>query len=675
MRKKGVDSRFTSPGYRVGWLVALLISSMTGLADSHDVQDIAAFRLLNVDTRFDARYAFDEQKRGSGFGTDSFESRTTWEEEFLVMTESFVYHPGFLNMELGGGPLLVQQQFDSGSGDASESDTLLNVFARLNFLELKSYPFSLYYERSHPSITTSLSGRFLTKSDRYGFTSRITAPWKSAYLDIDLSRHQTEGSDLGSVVDNDVENSVVTLMQSLGNGQWIEFKHQHSVQDSRSGSTGLAIRDSTIAFDHSTIRAHNLIGDKQQLRIDQTLRRFDQEVDSGTPRNTVTSEYFGRAFWDHSERARSRLVLRYSDIDRIDSESTLQDVELGASFKMSEKLRYDVAMDLQSEEQRGFDRDQTGARGIVYFTQDSAVGRINIAASVEQQRTDQRSDVSSIEVLDEVLVLNGTAPVDLANDFVDSVSVVVSNATRTQTFVEGLDYRLVIIGATTSIQRLVGSNIADGETVLVDYRFQTSGTVKFDSLSSSLSVNLAFLKAFNAFARFNTRETDISEGAFTTPINDADIFEVGLGANYPALQGLTIGGEIRHTDQREDISSFVRDSADLFVTASLRGRFRLRLSGGVLKVDFDRSDEDVDQRFVRLGIAGRIWRRVRFSIDSAYLEDTGGSLTRDQFQHRMTVQWGYRQVRFDVRAILSDESLGTTERESSQISAQLTRIF
>jgi len=138
---------------------------------------------------------------------------------------------------------------------------------------------------------------------------------------------------------------------------------------------------------------------------------------------------------------------------------------------------------------------------------------------------------------------------------------------------------------------------------------------------------------------------------------------------------LTIGGELRHTDQREDISPFVRDSADIFVTTSLRGRLRLRVSGGVLKVDYDRSDEDVDQTFVRLGIAGRVWRRLQFSVDSAYLKDTGGSLARDQYQHRVTVQWAYRQVRFDVRALLSDESLGTTDRTSSQISAQLTRVF
>jgi hypothetical protein len=675
MQQEGANSRFTSPGYRVWLLVALLMTAVTGRADSHNVQDIAPFGLLNVDTRFDARYIFDERERASEFGTDSFESRTTWEEEFFVMTESFVYHPGFLNMELGGGPLLVQQQYESGVGDAKANDTLLNVIARLNFLELKSYPFSLYYERSHPSITTSLSGRFLTQSDRYGFISRIAEPWKSASIDIDLSRQQTEGSDLGSIVDNDVENSVVTLMQGLSNGQWIEFKHQHSVQDSRSGSTGLPVRESTIAFDHSTIRAHNLFGDKQQLKIDQTLRRFDQDVDSGTVRNTVTSEYFGRAFWDHSERARSRLIYRYSDIDRDDSQSTMQDVELGTAYEISEELRYDLAVGHEAEEQRGFTRDQTGAKGVVYFSQDSAIGRINVAASVEQQRTDQKSEVSSIEVFDEALVLNGTTPMDLANDFVDAVSVVVSNATRTQTFVEGLDYRLVIIGATTSVQRLVGSNIADGETVLVDYRFQTSGTANFDSLSSSLSVNLAFLKAFNAFARLNTRETDIRDGAFTTPINDADIFEVGLSANYPAFRGLTIGGEVRHTDQREDISPFVRDSADIFVTTSLRGRLRLRVSGGVLKVDYERSDEDVDQSFVRLGLAGRVWRRLQFSVDSAYLKDTGGSLARDQFQHRVTVQWAYRQVRFDVRAILSDESLGTTERTSSQISAQLTRIF
>lgn len=675
MRFKSVNSRSPLAGYGLCLLVALSISCAPTWAESHDVQDVATFGLLDIQTSFNARYAFNDQERASGSGLDSFETRTTWEEELVVMTESFVYHPGFLNMQLGGGPLLVQQQFDSGVGDIKDDETLLNVFARLNFLELKSYPFSLYYERSHPSITTSLSGRFLTESDRYGFSSRIAEPWKAAFIDIDLSRQQAEGSDTDSIVDNDVQNNVVTLTQGLSKGQWIEFKHQHSVQDSRSGSTGLAIRDSSIAFDHSTIRSHLRFGDDQQLKIDQTLRRFDQEIESDVVRATLTNEYFGRAFWDHTEHMRSRLILRYSDVDRSDSQSTVEDVELGASYERSERLRYDVAMDHQSEEQTGFTRDRTGAKALVNFAQDLPIGRFSVTAGVEQHRTDQASTVASIEVLAESLVLNGTSTVDLANDFVDAATVVVSNATLSQTFVEGLDYRLVIIGATTSIQRLVGGNIADGETVLVDYRYETSGTAKFDLMSSNLSVNLGFLKGFNTFARINTRQTDIREGSFTTPINDADTFEVGFNANYALPGGLTVGGEIRRTDQREDISPFVRDSADMYVSTNLRGKLRLRVSGGMVQVDYDNSDEDVDQQFLRLGFAGRIWRRLQYSVDSTYLKDSGGSLTRDQYQHRVSVQWAYRQVRFDVRALLSDESLGTTERSSSQITAQLTRAF
>ena len=139
---------------------------INAVGESHNGDDIKSFGLLNVSGHFRTGYLFDDRERGTG-SSSSFEQRATWEEVFFLLTESFIYHPGFLNMDFGGGPILVQQQFDSNLGETSHNDSLFNVLARLNFLELKTYPFSLYYQRSHPSVTTSLAGRFLTENDTY----------------------------------------------------------------------------------------------------------------------------------------------------------------------------------------------------------------------------------------------------------------------------------------------------------------------------------------------------------------------------------------------------------------------------------------------------------------------------------------------------------------------------
>ena len=66
---------------------------------------------------------------------------------------------------------------------------------------------------------------------------------------------------------------------------------------------------------------------------------------------------------------------------------------------------------------------------------------------------------------------------------------------------------------------------------------------------------------------------------------------------------------------------------------------------------------------------------VLVTYDVTYLEDDGGSLPRQQTQHRLDIQWNYRAVRFFLRATRSDESLGTTERDFTRVTAEIARFF
>ena len=82
-------------------------------AQSVESGDVELFKLYDVDARFSVRYLLDNRDSSFSQSSDTFEDRTTWEEELFILTRSFVYHPGFLNIEAGGGPLLVQQKFAS----------------------------------------------------------------------------------------------------------------------------------------------------------------------------------------------------------------------------------------------------------------------------------------------------------------------------------------------------------------------------------------------------------------------------------------------------------------------------------------------------------------------------------------------------------------------------------
>ena len=99
------------------------------------------------------------------------------------------------------------------------------------------------------------------------------------------------------------------------------------------------------------------------------------------------------------------------------------------------------------------------------------------------------------------------------------------------------------------------------------------------------------------------------------------------------------------------------------------------LSAGLVQVDQKEAIEDVDQVNFRFGITGRAFGRFQLRYETAYLEDTGGSLARELLQHRFNLQGRYRKVRFGLRVVVSEDTLGTTKRDYTQVTADVTRDF
>ena len=657
-------------------LVAVVLSvPSTVYAEYHNVPDIKSFGLLDVSGHFRVGYLFDERDRGTG-SSNSLEKRATWEEEFFLLTESFVYHPGFLNIDLGGGPIFIQQEFNSGLDETSQSDSLFNFLARMNFLELKNYPFSLHYERSHPSVTTSLAGRFLTENDTYGISGRVSdLIGGSTTLRFEAGNRTTQGSALGSVVDESNDSASILIETSYRDSDRLELKYDRLDTASASGSSGLPIFQSDISQEISEIRSTNRFGGDNRLQILQVLRRLQQETAAANTTTLDDRHYLADVRWKHNEKTRSFFRFRQYDTQHTFSESESRNAELGLSGQASEDINFDSAIEYESARQTGFDRDMSTLRGSVNYTREVGIGMLGLSGSLRGSRTDQESSATGIQVFDETHILNGTAPADLANEFVVTGSVVVSNAARTQVFAEGIDYRLFVIGSVTSMQRLIGGNISDGETVVVDYSYEASGTAEFDSLGTGFSVNIGFLKTMNAYLRYNTQDTNLRSGEFTNPINDRNSFEFGVSARNQFLDGWSLSGQYRHRDQDEEISPFVSDTLDVSLMTNLRGMWKLTLASSLSIVDFEDSIEDTNQVSYRLGLSGRLFQRAVFSYDLAYLSDDGGSLQRDQLRHRLQFQWAYRQVRFVFSALVADDKLGVTENDNTQVTARLTRVF
>jgi hypothetical protein len=663
------------PTIRLIAALIIFLHSASLLGASYGGAEIKPFGLLDADASLSIRYLLNENSRKSDSGPTSFENRSTWEEELFLVSRSYVYHPGFLNMEFGGGPLLVQQQFDNDAGSNSNNETLLNLLARLNFLDLKSYPFSLYFQRNHPSVTTSLSGRFLTVNEEYGLTGRKAfTDWNSSFT-YELSRRDQEGSGFETVLDEELDRKRFKFSKNYGEGDRISIDHNRLDRISRSGSLGLPIQESRNKRERTHVAAQNRFGGERQFSLHQSMVQLKHQRDSGTSSRQDDLSYTASGRWRNSGAVQSTFNYRFNTSERAESDVESHVFDTGFTHHVNDKLWYDALAGHEDLEQTGFQRKRSGIGGSVNFSEATRFGSFGLSGSLRQERTDQESTEGAIQVFDERVTLTGTTPVDLANEFILPGTVAVTNSAGTQVFIEDVDYRLIIVGSVTSIQRLIDGNIFDGQTVLVDYQYLTSGTVKFDRLSANATASLEFLQHFYARFRYGQTDSDIISGELTTPINDRQLFEVVLGGDIPVFQGWNFGAELRHVDQDEEIAPFVSDSVAVSMSGNIIGSMSLRVGAGLTKVDQKKSIEDVDQVTFRLSIRGRVFGQAYIGYAATYLEDSGGSLPREQYQHRFSLQGRYRQMLYSLEALYSDDTLGVTERSSRQVTAIVTRYF
>lgn len=653
----------------------IFVSPAVCVAEYHEVDDIKPFGLIDVSGEVRVGYLFDDRERGAS-AEKSFEQQSSWEEEVFVLTRSFIYHPGFLNMDLGGGPVLVQQQFDTNVDSATNDDVLFNFVGRLNLLELKSYPLSVYYERTHPSVTTSRSGRFLVQNDVYGVAGHVSGLLRDrTSARYAITRHDADGSGLGSIVDTTAETRTFALESRYRKADSIEFRFDKLDQESASGSTGLPIVRSELDQEIAEIAANNVFGADGQVRVSQRLRRMEQENVTTSVSTLDDRVYQGNVKWQYSGDGQAFFNLRDATSKRESSRQDFTDLELGASEQLTARTFARAAVAHSAVDQTGFTRDRSSVRGSAEYSRETGFGAFGVSGSARAERNDQESTADEIDVFDEPVILIGTTPVDLRNEFVVPGSVLVRNADKTQTYLEGLDYRLIVTGSVTSIQRLVNSGITDGETVLVDYSYATSGTAKFDTFGSGIAFNADFLRTFRAHVRYNWQDSRVREGELTNPLNDGEVLEFGIGSSNQFLDGWTLDAQYRHLQQDLETSPFVSDQLDISVTTSLGGTLSVTLGGGMSEIDYENSSEDVSQVTYRVGIRGLVFRRSYFAYDAFLLDDTGGSLARKQIRHRLHFKWSYRQMRFDLRATISDDELGASERNNTTVTAQLTRVF
>ncbi len=635
-------------------------------------QELGGFHVTEVRGKAELRYLYNEILTRQGGATTLYEARPTWEEEVWTLTRSYVYHPNLVDLDLGGGVVLVQNRFESLDEERRSDDTLLNLLARARILRKKPYPLTLFYERENPSIYPGLVERFQQTNSRYGLDLSLRPPVSPLVVEVDATRETQEGAGPSLIVDESIDRANMRAYYRTGSGDHVQAVVQWSRQHSASGSPDLPITPARDRATAVTLDSAHTLGSTDRFRLTNYISRIDHE---GTyPRRETRFTPFLR--WTHTERLKTIYRYSYLDASQEDIDTTNQSGQAELFYSPGPDTQFTADLHADDNDTTNLRSSTRGANASYSHKRYLPFGTWQMSAALRSDATDRVSGSDTAQVIGEVLVLEGTTPVPLAHEFVVPGSVVIQNATRTQTYVEGVDYRLIVVGATTSVQRLVTGSILDGEQVLADYAYQTGGTFGFASREWRFSTTLTVIEHVDLYLRYRDRTLDLTSGVSSLPLNSLRNTTYGLRFDLPLQGGMALGGDASHERQDEVIAPYQGTRYSAYLQLPLARLYgSLRLGYGRIRVDVFGSAEDTDLTRQSVVLQSRPWPRVLLNLEYSDEVDTGGTLDRTLQTAIFRARWRYRRLVLSAEADRLVEEQGDTARERLLYRITLRRDF
>jgi thiamine kinase-like enzyme len=632
--------------------------------------DIKAFNMTGVDHELVLRYFLDKQSTSQSGSKTQYTSRPTFQEEYRINTQSYIFHPNLLSMDLGANILLDQSRFETLDAENSNREQLLGYNARLDFLKSKPYPASVYYIKDNPTVSVGIGDRILLQSTRYGIDLALLEQISPVKITFNAGRQTTKGDGFDLTTDEASEHARLAFYRAYGKGNYAQLSHQLNNRDSNSGSTGLPIEARTTSNTSTFFDSKNLFGGKGQAQLITNVAYTTQEE---FPKREEL-----RAFpvlnWQHNEKINSFYRFLYTDSE--EETNTINQKVFTSGFGYSDQQTNGHAdLHLENSKNTGTDFQSKGINYSINHTIPVGIGSVTAGYSGGLDYRDQVSDSAVFTVFGEEHEMIGTTPINLNRQFIIDSSIVVSNIARTQIYIEDQDYRVLRVGSTSQIQRLDNGNILNGQLVLVDYEYLTGGTFAYDLTNNNIRLQWNPSNFYELYIRYLESKQELREGDPTIPLNSINRMTYGAKADHPMLNGITLGGEAYIQDHEEDINSFLLKYLDAYIDLPLPRLTTLRFTTRRQLIDNEQSVEDVDLTAYILRLLARPWLRTQLSYEVNYEEDTGGTLNRLQKVQRLQLRWAYRQLTLSGNIFYSSVTQGTIENDRLSVRLNLVRTF
>jgi hypothetical protein len=673
--------------------LAALVALAAGLSLQCAAQEISSFRLTGVDGYATLRYLRDDfavDQPAALAGTPAARLRQgqmDLREELFVMTHSYVYHPAFLTLDIGGGPILQRGRFTGDAGDNQSSGTLYNFTSRATFLRDKPYRGAVFFEHLNPTLSVAPGQVLMQENTRYGMEFALLPPVTPVSLQLDASRAHFQGRGADRIIDDQVSRMGLRATRSFGALGITQVQYQDTQQESSSGSPNLPIQGSTSSNRSLNVDSRLHLGANRQYDLTNLLMLNTQSY--ALDRNSLPDRRDLRFLLDlrgrHSREVNSFGVYSYSSSDQGDLTSAIHNASAGLNYWPSPELAAAAGVRGEDSATRQVSSRLQGVDGSLRYQVPlklegwGQLGSLQAGYGFRYDHREQQAAATQTNVIGERITVIGTSFASLSRSHVNSGSVVVSNATRSQTYLEGRDYVLTVVGVETRLQRLISGNIVDGQELLVDYAYDIGGSYAYNQADQNLNASWAFASYGNVYFRALDSAPRLTSGAPSFPLNAVQSRLYGARADLPLRAGLEamIGGSLEREKRRETIAPYQRHNAEIYIQTEdpVFGAGNLRFSNRRTRLDYENAIQNMNLSSHEL----RYWIRNRYGMDisaAAVRErDIGGPIPRRRSETSLKAQWRYRKLSLALDVVRTREFQGDFERSRALIQFVARRDF
>ncbi|RME56474.1 MAG: hypothetical protein D6795_01370 [Deltaproteobacteria bacterium] len=630
----------------------LVASVLLNIAPEIAAQEIRPFRIYRMGgyVLLSSLYEEDDARL---VGERRIEENTNpvFLEEMNLSLYSYIYHPRFLKLDLGGGVLFTQERLATEGEDFSEDNLFYNGLVRLTLLERKPYPLTLYYRRRVPRIPLGRAGQIFVKDVEYGLEFRETVTFLPIFLE--LSHTTEDGSGGGQITDEALNRIDLETRKIFGEHTKIAMSYQFRSSDSASGSLSFPIQEKRQTIHSSHVTTRQRFGHEHPVEYRNFLRFYKQL--EFPERQDI--ELRPELTWQLSDtlQGAGRISLTNS---RVEGENiTIESGNVALHHRLFQSLFTHLEGRGRATQAIEVTDLTYGGGGDVRYQKKLPFGNLSLASSLFYDFTRLESRRDEIPVFGEEIVLAGIEQVPLSHPDVVRTSIEVFNASRSRRYVEGLDYSVITVGATTSIQRRAEGEIADGERVLVDYTYAAKGTVSYSVLSRSYSGRLSLFSRLALFGRFRNMPIEIHSGTASQPLNSEREWSMGSEFHLP-ISIVTLNASVEYSAHDEEIAPFRQKNGQLSIEVSPSRQWFFVLSGSRTIVDYPFSPEDIDFLRGEFRFEAHPFPQWRIATEGRFEADRGGTFQPRLWQGRLQSEWQHQAF--------SLQGYATIEREEEE---------